>query len=317
MTISIGFKENIVSRLISVIVPIYNVEDYLERCINSLVNQTYRNLEIILVDDGSFDLCPQMCDGWAEKDNRIRVIHKENGGLSDARNVGLKIAKGEYVFFVDSDDYINLDAIEIFEAYADDEDMIVAEATVVKTDKIEHRVHTNLKENYVYTGVELATLAIKKGEWHVEAWINMYKREFLIQNDLFFTRGIYHEDNDFQPRVFLKAIKVKYLHKEFYNYVIRKDSICGSFNIKKRDDLYSTYERWIVLINAIESSRTRKIFAGALCKYYLHTCREYRDAISKFPKGINRFFLLKNALNVKERVKSILFIVCRKLYVNL
>ena len=92
--------------LISVIVPVYKVEKYLDKCVQSIVDQTYRNLEIILVDDGSPDNCPAMCDAWAEKDDRIRVIHKENGGLSDARNAGMAIATGEYIGFVDSDDWI-------------------------------------------------------------------------------------------------------------------------------------------------------------------------------------------------------------------
>lgn len=92
--------------LVSIIVPIYKVQEYLNECIESIVNQTYKNIELILVDDGSPDKCPQMCDEWAGKDNRIRVIHKENGGLSSARNAGLDIIKGEYVAFVDSDDFI-------------------------------------------------------------------------------------------------------------------------------------------------------------------------------------------------------------------
>ena len=95
--------------LISVIVPVYNVEKYLDKCIQSIVDQTYTNLEIILVDDGSPDNSGAICDEWAEKDNRIKVIHKANGGLSDARNAGLDIATGEYIAFVDSDDYIELD----------------------------------------------------------------------------------------------------------------------------------------------------------------------------------------------------------------
>lgn len=98
--------------LISVIVPIYNVESYLNRCVESIVNQTYQNLEIILVDDGSPDNCPQICDDWARKDSRIKVIHKENGGLSDARNAGMNIATGEYISFIDSDDYVALDFCE-------------------------------------------------------------------------------------------------------------------------------------------------------------------------------------------------------------
>ena len=99
--------------LISVIVPIYNVEEYLNRCVESIVNQTYQKLEIILVDDGSPDNCPRMCDDWAKKDSRIKVIHKENGGLSDARNAGMKITTGEYISFIDSDDYIETCMIEI------------------------------------------------------------------------------------------------------------------------------------------------------------------------------------------------------------
>ena len=95
------------NELISVIVPVFKVEKYLDRCVQSIVDQTYRNLEIILVDDGSPDNCPAMCDAWAEKDNRVKVIHKKNGGLSDARNAGMAIATGELMGFVDSDDYIS------------------------------------------------------------------------------------------------------------------------------------------------------------------------------------------------------------------
>ena len=97
--------------LISVVLPIYNVENYLDRCINSIVHQTYDNLEIILIDDGSPDSCPQKCDEWAKKDNRIKVIHKKNAGLGMARNTGIENASGEYLCFCDSDDYIDLETI--------------------------------------------------------------------------------------------------------------------------------------------------------------------------------------------------------------
>lgn len=100
--------------LVSIIVPVYNVENYIHRAVDCLLNQTYSNLEIILVDDGSPDKCPQICDEYAKYDYRIKVIHKKNGGLSEARNVGLDIAKGEYITFMDSDDYISLDAIDLF-----------------------------------------------------------------------------------------------------------------------------------------------------------------------------------------------------------
>ena len=99
--------------LISIIVPVYNVEEYLDKCVESIVNQTYKNIEVILVDDGSPDNCPKMCDDWAKKDKRIKVIHKKNGGLSDARNKGIDESKGEYLSFVDSDDYITDNYVEL------------------------------------------------------------------------------------------------------------------------------------------------------------------------------------------------------------
>ena len=97
---------------VSIIIPIYKVEKYLDECVNSVVKQTYNDLEIILVDDGSPDACPSMCDEWEIIDDRIKVIHKENGGLSDARNAGIKVMTGDYVLFVDSDDYLASNMVE-------------------------------------------------------------------------------------------------------------------------------------------------------------------------------------------------------------
>ena len=111
-------------KLVSIIVPVYNVDKYLERCVNSIIQQSYRNLEIILVDDGSTDNSGTICDTYKEKDDRIIVIHKENGGLSDARNAGIKIFTGEYVTFIDSDDYVSLDMISYM--------MLVLEKTACK-----------------------------------------------------------------------------------------------------------------------------------------------------------------------------------------
>jgi glycosyltransferase involved in cell wall biosynthesis len=119
--------------LISIIVPVYNVELYLDKCISSIVNQTYKNLEIILVDNGSPDACPQMCDLWSYKDSRIKVIHQSNAGVSAARNAGLEIFSGEYLMFVDSDDYLHQDAVRVlYERIATDgTDMVVGNAVCV------------------------------------------------------------------------------------------------------------------------------------------------------------------------------------------
>lgn len=303
--------------LISVIVPIYNVEKYLDRCINSIVIQTYKNIEIILVDDGSPDRCPEICDSWEKRDDRIVVIHKENGGLSDARNVGLKRATGKYILYVDSDDYIVEDACERFMNVVEDEDIIIGEATIIESDNIIHRVHTNLSENKVYTGGEYSKLAIRKGEWFAAACYNMYRREYLLENNLFFVKGILHEDNEFLPRLFLPAKKVKYLNYEFYKYIIREDSICSKKSDKNLKDLFYAYEKWYLLNEGIESKTLKKSYAGALCKYFMATCREYKITDSIFPEGITKKYLLLNALNAKEFLKVVLFIFSRKLYMKI
>ena len=151
------------SPLISVIVPVYNVEKYLDKCIESIVNQTYKNLEIILVDDGSPDNCPQICDAWAEKDSRIKAIHKKNGGVSSARNAGLEIITGEYVTFVDSDDWIEQDYVSniitsehfdecdviacgfTFEYAKDDLKTFDYENTIIETDLLKRFIRDDIR----------------------------------------------------------------------------------------------------------------------------------------------------------------------------
>ena len=133
---------------ISIVVPVYNVENELSRCIDSLINQTFKNIEIILVDDGSTDSSPLICDEYSKKDNRIIVVHKSNGVLSDARNVGIEKSSGEYFLLIDSDDYIDVDSCERFEEIicATNADIIVSNAIQEREDGIEYMEHTNLKD---------------------------------------------------------------------------------------------------------------------------------------------------------------------------
>ncbi len=305
-------------RRVSIIVPVYKVEKYLDRCVESIVNQSYKDIEIILVDDGSPDDCPQMCDVWAEKDPRIVVVHKKNGGLSDARNVGIKHATGQYLMFVDSDDMLEDNAVYKLETYVEDEDLIVAEAIIYEIDgRIVHRDHTNLKENHIYKGRELAAIAIAKGEWFAPACYNFYNRQFLLDNNLFFLVGILHEDNEFQTRLFLAANKVKYMHFEFYKYIKRSDSICNSLGKKNVRDLFQTYERWVKLNETIKEKEIYDAYCGALCKAFIHTCRESHLDGGDYPEGITNQYLIKHALDIKELVKTMAFILFRKIYVRL
>lgn len=304
-------------QLITVIIPIYRVEEYLDRCIESIVNQTYGKLEIILVDDGSPDKCPEICDEWASRDERIRVIHRNNGGLSAARNDGIRASTGEYLMFVDSDDYLELDACERLLNYAVDVDIVIGEATIIINGKSYPSVHTNLKENYVYSGEEYAQMAIRKGEWFSASWYNFYRTEFLKSNGLFFMEGVLHEDIEYTPRLFLVAKTVKYLHFQFYNYIRRSDSITGNIGKKNFDDLMKIYESWYELNNNISNTKTKRAYDGALSKDFISACRIHKVRNIQFPVGINKKFLLKNALDIKEIIKTLCFIIAPNLYIRL
>jgi len=306
-----------VNRLITIIVPVYNVEQYLDRCVESIVNQTYKNIEIILVDDGSPDNCPRICDDWERRDSRITVIHKKNEGLSAARNDAIKIAKGDYFLLVDSDDYIVLDAVEKFETYAVDEDVIIGEAQIHKLNQVIDRVHTNLKEDYTYSGQEYSIYAIKAGEWFAPACYNMYRTDFIRSNELYFKVGILHEDIEYLPRLMLAAKKVKYMHYMFYKYMTRDTSICSVISEKHLNDLIKIYSEWARLNETIENKSLQKAYAGVLSKYFISTCRQYKVTKKIYPDIIDGKYLILNSLNFKERIKAIAFVVASKIYVSI
>ena len=179
--------------LISVIVPIYKVEKYIEQCVNSIIKQTYGNLEIILVDDGSPDTCPQICENFAKKDTRIKVIHKINGGLSDARNAGIKIASGDYITFVDSDDYLKLDMIENLYQLCMKYEADISQCTYIRCseDGVEDRNITSKNEEFVYYDNKMENFLFGK-QIGVTAWGKLYKTTLF--QDIRYPKGKYHED---------------------------------------------------------------------------------------------------------------------------
>ena len=200
----------------SIIIPIYNVEKYLEKCIESIINQTYHNIEIILVDDGSTDNCSKLCDKYKKKDCRIKVLHKQNGGLSDARNEGLEIATGNYILFVDSDDYLEKDACEKFSAYTDrNADILIGDGIV-----IDGRCDIgHISETGVFNAHDFLKKSLIANRFPKVVWLNAYRRGFLNDNNLRFKKGILHEDENFTPKVFLCAKTIIYTGINFYNYV--------------------------------------------------------------------------------------------------
>lgn len=213
---------------ISVIVPIYRVEKYLARCLDSILNQSFRDLEVILVDDGSPDRCGKICDEYAERDSRIRVIHKENGGLSSARNAGLDIARGEYVAFVDSDDTITPDCYEkmLRCAQSYDAPMVCAGRWNVIESTGENLPGLCPQKEEVVTGVELTRRIFTWQNVDSAAWDKLYCRNLL--DGIRYPLGVWSEDVPTTFRIALKAGRAVLCPERVYCYLQREGSITNS-----------------------------------------------------------------------------------------
>lgn len=230
-------------KLISVIVPIYNVEKYLRKCIDSIINQTYKNLEIILIDDGSTDNSSSICDEYKKKDNRIVVIHKTNGGLSSARNKGLDISNGELISFVDSDDYIESNMLECLKANMDkySSDISVCDFYYVKNGNKRKSKTEFKKKEYVSSDKDkFNNIQNEYGPITVYVWNKLFKKE--VFNNIRFPEGKIYEDSFVICELLDYSKKVSYILKPLYYYVYRKDSITNTFNIKHFDKIDSCNE---------------------------------------------------------------------------
>ena len=235
--------------LVSVIIPVYNVEKYLTACVESVINSDYNNLEIILVDDGATDSCPEMCDELAKKDQRIVVIHKENGGLSSARNAGLDLAKGKYVTFVDSDDIITADMISTMKRIAVEEDCDIVKLGMVVTS--DEKVSIVSHSDYYVMDKKEALRIIPESD---PSMITICGKLYTISlfNTLRFPLGILHEDEDLTPRLFQKSRKIAISKKIGYLYMQRQnESITRAAFSKKRlvimdiyEDRINLYRKW-------------------------------------------------------------------------
>lgn len=224
--------------LISVILPIYNVEDFLEKCVETVIQQTYKNLEIILVDDGSTDESGKKAELIKKIDSRIVVFHKKNGGLSDARNFGIKRAKGDYITCIDSDDYVDEDYIEYL--------YILMEKYGTKMSVCQHRVISEKKiTDYGSQGDEILSpyKCIERMLYHdiidTSAWAKLYHKSMF--DDVKYPKGMLFEDIATTYKLFLKCENIAIGYESKYSYIIRKSSIVnGEFNAKKFDLLKMT-----------------------------------------------------------------------------
>ena len=227
---------------ISIIVPIYNVEPYLRRCVDSLLQQTCEDFELILVDDGSPDNCGRICDEYAALDSRVQVIHKPNGGLSDARNAGMEIARGEYIAFVDSDDWVAPNYLErllcaLVESGAD-----ICECDVLRTSGEENVPSVEQSAPVVFSTADALAQLIHDGVFHQHVWNKLYRRDVIV--DILFPKGKTNEDEFWTYQVFGNAKKVVKIQDVLYFYFQRPGSIMGeTYSLKRLDALEAKLQR--------------------------------------------------------------------------
>lgn len=277
---------------ISVIVPVYNVEKYINRCLDSLLAQSYQNLQIILVDDGSQDRSASICDEYATLDNRITVIHKENGGLSSARNAGLRIADGEYIGYVDSDDWIEPDMYYMMiNAILDNGAQLAA--CRYKQVTPDRTIDNGSPDIVCLTRDELLDIYVNEHPKYIiynSVWSKLYSRELV--KDLIFPEGRNSEDIVYTTTAFCRLDRAVYIDKGLYNYVTgRPDSIMNDAKSKKRcleDEIpFLRQQIQIYRDNGLEdiASQATYMFYVRLMSYYVRFRRnratEYASAIAK------------------------------------
>ena len=281
--------------LVSIVVPIYNVEEFLEQCIKSIINQTYNNLQIILVDDGSKDNSGKLCDQYAEKDNRIEVIHKSNGGLSDARNKGISKAKGKYIVFIDSDDYIESKYIELLYKAIIANNVKISQCGIKEISQENELIIKEGYENKQIKNFRQIMTDTYSGKWgNTVVWNKMYLKELF--DDIKFPKGKIHEDEFTTYKIFYMAENIAIIDKFLYNYRQNRESITRKkFNLKRLDILEALEER-IVFLNKYNE---QELYDCAIQNYLL----VIKDCFFKARREKN--FSKENLWNLKNKYKNV------------
>ena len=299
---------------ISVIIPVYNVEKYLEDCLESVIKQNYKNLEIILINDGSLDNSLKICEKYKKKDDRIIIINKKNEGVSSARNTGLKIAKGEYISFIDSDDFLldkNVYSEMICLIEEEKVDLVHCDALYYYSDIKNYPVN-NLKSILgilkVMNSEDLFLISLKNNILYAPVCFNLYNKELLDKNKIYFREGIYHEDEEFTPRVLLTAEKVAIYKKEFYGYRQRENSIMTSGNnLKKGKDLIQIAEVLATYIEKIENLELKQKFGERISGFIIFQAFKYKfnDLSDTQIDIVNKYSYSKN-MRIRAKLMKII-----------
>lgn len=304
---------------ISVIVPVYNVENYIRRCVESILQQKYQEFELLLIDDGSKDSSGYICDEYEKRDERIRVIHKENGGLSDARNVGIFAATGEFVTYIDSDDYVSDEYLTtLLQVQQEgDYDIVCASFTFFSDENDDIFKNTSSGEKTIYSGVE-ACKALLLGELFTSS-CNMVIRKSIAEKSMF-PVGKYHEDEFTTFRYFLSAQKICKINKNLYFYYQREGSIIHSFGKAVLDEIEAADNYCIVCAdvnNDLLKAANKKKYSMFLqiLRDYPQIKNSYVDhyrMIIEYIKQYRWYIILKSNESKIYKIKTIIKMLIRK-----
>lgn len=308
--------------LISIIVPVYKVEKYLNSCINSILAQTYENIEIILVDDGSPDQCPQICNEYKKKDSRIKVIHQKNMGLSAARNTGIKNSNGEWICFIDSDDIIHKDYVKLLYETASNNDCQIALCNQQQFSKdSEINIFENLNSDHDVTILSKFEAVDKLFPgcgfiYHV-AWNKIYKKEVFVNIE--YPVGKIHEDTLTTYKLYLNCEKIALISDKLIFYRQRNDSIMANCN--RETSLAAIRKMYIGTYKQIHAYKNIKALQMKILDHYTKNCitcwkKKYKIEKNDFKyitKEIKKnFLLLKLRKNLKILFWTVLFFLTSK-----
>jgi glycosyltransferase involved in cell wall biosynthesis len=300
---------------ISVIIPVYNVEQYLRECLNSVINQTFKDIEIICIDDGSTDNSLNILEEYKKKDIRIKVIHQENKGLSIARNNGVEIAKGRYICFIDSDDWVDKKMCETFYSISNKNnlDVLIGGANLI----YDEGIRKIFKDDPYYSLFNLKFLDNKVFYWrniknlfriNISAWGKLYKKDFLKKINASFPEGMFHEDYLFYLKTILLAKKIGILRNNLYNYrKLRKGSITHKIKEKNLVDI-------IKMMEMCKEFLVKNYFWEELKKEFIEFKFDTLDSFyynTKYKRKM--FYLMRESLS-KEEFDNLDIIAVKKIY---
>lgn len=283
----------------SVIIPVYKVEKYLRPCVDSVLNQTFSDFEVILVDDGSPDSCPAICDEYAQKDSRVKVVHQKNMGQSGARNSGLDVADGDYICFIDSDDYlINNEVLQKLAWATQSNPDIVHYKFQEWFENDGHIAECKFDYNVPTEGrslVEIYCDLIDKDAYYNSAWSKIVKKSLLIENGIRFERGILGEDNEWYYHVVTAANTLRLIDEPLYVYRRRSGSTTTTTTRKNLSDQLYVLDKWEKILKAKEEDNRAKIILGSLAKQFCSALIIYAglsNAKDLYPKIKEKAYLL-------------------------